>query len=301
MKKLLIFLFILNLAAPARAAWDSTKPANNEKLADAPAQIRANWAAIEAGTDANLKITNAKVADNAGIVDTKLAQISTAAKVSGTALTGLASIPAGAGVIPTANCPTIDTLLPSQTGNSGKTLITNGSTGSWGYPAGLTIASQAQGDVLIYNGSAWVRLAPGTAGQVLKTGGAGANPAWGLSADLAIASQAQGDILYFNGTNWVRLAAGTSGYFLKTLGAGQNPAWAAAGSICNGGAVTVGASSYSTITFSRAFPDTNYGVVATRDDGQAGGITVSNKSTSGCRINNANAGNVPVHWVATQN
>ena len=54
-----------------------------------------------------LAITNNEVAAGAAIVDTKLGTISTAGKVSGAALTSLASIPAGAGVIPTANLPTV--------------------------------------------------------------------------------------------------------------------------------------------------------------------------------------------------
>lgn len=49
-------------------------------------------------------IVNADLDASAAIVDTKLAQITTANKVSGTALTGLASIASGAGVIPNANC-----------------------------------------------------------------------------------------------------------------------------------------------------------------------------------------------------
>lgn len=44
---------------------------------------------------------------------------------------------------------------------------------------GLTISGQAQGDILYRNASAWVRLAAGTAGQVLRTNGAAANPSWG--------------------------------------------------------------------------------------------------------------------------
>jgi hypothetical protein len=55
--------------------------------------------------DYNGNIQNANIAANAAIVDTKLAQITTTAKVSGLALTGLASTPAGAGVIPAANLP----------------------------------------------------------------------------------------------------------------------------------------------------------------------------------------------------
>lgn len=122
-------------------------------------------------------VVNADINAAAAIVDTKLATISTAGKVSGAALTSLANIPSGAGVIPAANVPvdtdatitttdittndastskhgflkklsniatefmngvgnwvavTIDALLPSQTGNSGKFLTTNGSAASWG-------------------------------------------------------------------------------------------------------------------------------------------------------------------------
>lgn len=43
---------------------------------------------------------------------------------------------------------------------------------------GLTISGQVQGDILYFNGTSWVRLAPGTAGQKLQTNGAGANPSW---------------------------------------------------------------------------------------------------------------------------
>ncbi len=43
--------------------------------------------------------------------------------------------------------------------------------------AGLP-ASPAQGDLVYYNGTSWVNLAPGTSGDVLTTYGSGANPAW---------------------------------------------------------------------------------------------------------------------------
>jgi len=42
-----------------------------------------------------------------------------------------------------------------------------------------SIAGLAQGDILYYNGTAWVRLGAGTSGQVLQTNGTGANPSWG--------------------------------------------------------------------------------------------------------------------------
>lgn len=43
---------------------------------------------------------------------------------------------------------------------------------------GLTIASQAAGDILYFNGTAWIRLAKGTAGQVLTMNGGATAPIW---------------------------------------------------------------------------------------------------------------------------
>jgi hypothetical protein len=42
-----------------------------------------------------------------------------------------------------------------------------------------SLAGLAQGDVLYYNGTSWVRLGAGTSGQFLQTNGASANPSWG--------------------------------------------------------------------------------------------------------------------------
>lgn len=44
--------------------------------------------------------------------------------------------------------------------------------------ADLTIAGEAHGDLLYRAAAAWLRLAPGIAGQVLKTSGAGLAPGW---------------------------------------------------------------------------------------------------------------------------
>ena len=56
------------------------------------------------------------------------------------------------------------------------------SKGTDGTDIGTTITTQ--GDILYRDGSGLQRLAAGTAGQVLKTGGSGANPSWGtLSSD----------------------------------------------------------------------------------------------------------------------
>lgn len=47
-----------------------------------------------------------------------------------------------------------------------------------GVTALLDSIGLTQGDILYRNATEWVVLAPGTAGYVLTTGGAGANPAW---------------------------------------------------------------------------------------------------------------------------
>ena len=47
---------------------------------------------------------------------------------------------------------------------------------------GLTIASQAAGDILYFNGTNWVRLAKGTAGQVLTMNAGATAPGWQTSA-----------------------------------------------------------------------------------------------------------------------
>jgi len=54
--------------------------------------------------------------------------------------------------------------------------------GTDGTDVGTTLTTQ--GDILYRDGSGLQRLAAGTNGQVLKTGGSGANPSWGtLSSD----------------------------------------------------------------------------------------------------------------------
>lgn len=42
----------------------------------------------------------------------------------------------------------------------------------------IALGNDVQGDIMYYNGTDWVRLPAGTAGQVLQTNGSGANPNW---------------------------------------------------------------------------------------------------------------------------
>lgn len=80
-------------------------------------------------------------------------------------------------------------------GASGRLLKSNGTTASWAKADGTSIAlgSDAQGDIMYFNGTSWARLAAGTDGQALVTGGSGANPAWGdLSATVGTATTTSG-------------------------------------------------------------------------------------------------------------
>ena len=52
-----------------------------------------------------------------------------------------------------------------------------------------SLAGLAQGDILYYNGTDWVRLGAGTNGQFLKTQGTGANPVWGTVEGISVAQQ----------------------------------------------------------------------------------------------------------------
>jgi hypothetical protein len=172
-------LYIFVIQPNCFAAWDKTKPADNERLVDTPAEIRANWQAIETGTDSALQITDAKISSSANIADSKLAAITTASKVNGSALYSLSSIPALGGTIPVANLPygtSANQILKLD--SSARIPAVDGSLLTSVVASNLSITSQAQGDLLFYNGSAWTRLGAGTSGYLLKSNGAGYNPSY---------------------------------------------------------------------------------------------------------------------------
>ncbi len=91
-------------------------------------------------------IVNDDIDAAAGIVDTKLAQITTASKVSGAAITGLASLPAGAGVIPAANLTAIASQAEAEAGTENTKSMTPLRTSQ-------AIAALAEAGVSVYTGS----------------------------------------------------------------------------------------------------------------------------------------------------
>ncbi len=60
------------------------------------------------------------------------------------------------------------------------------------YLTDISSITASQGDIIYFNGTNWVNIAPGTSGQFLKTLGAGVNPAWGTI------SSGGGDLLSTN-------------------------------------------------------------------------------------------------------
>ena len=91
--------------------------------------------------------------------------------------------------------------------------------------AKIAMTSDAQGDILYYNGTDYVRLVAGTNGQALKTAGSAANPAWGdvtstgdfaNGGDTATANRVLGNndayALGFETNGSTRLSIGATGF-----------------------------------------------------------------------------------------
>jgi hypothetical protein len=86
----------------------------------------------------------------------------------------------------------------------------------------VTITSGHAGDILYYNGTAWVNLASGTAGQILEISAAGI-PEWdtddsgtfsgqlGMVSDVSTSTLATGHVLYYDGSNWQDIATSSLG------------------------------------------------------------------------------------------
>ena len=94
--------------------------------------------------------------------------------------------------------------------------------------ASLTISGAAQGDVFIRGATGIQRLGAGTARQLFRTGGTGANPAWqDLVGTKIDATTTQGSIPYEDSNGRVaRLTPPTTGIgVLRTQGSGANPIW----------------------------------------------------------------------------
>jgi len=93
--------------------------------------------------------------------------------------------------------------------------------------AKLAMGSDAAGDIITYNGTDYIRLAKGTAAQVLKMNAGATAPEWGTDAGgIAIpGSSVAGDTLYHDGSVYARLPKGTAAQVLKMNSGATAPEW----------------------------------------------------------------------------
>jgi hypothetical protein len=128
-------------------------------------------------------------------------------------------------------------------GTAAQVLIVNpGATApAWTAQSNITagnINGGVQGDILYQSAaSTTAKLAAGTSGAVLTTGGTGANPAWTAQSSLIVGSisgGAAGDLLYQSGSNaTAKLGIGTAGFVLVVSGTNV-PSWANANTLTAG-------------------------------------------------------------------
>jgi len=149
----------------------------------------------------------------------------------------------------------LGTLAKLSLGAEGAVLASIGGFPTW--LVGGFIASPAAavvGSVLYYDGSIWLQLPPGTAGQFLRTQGAFNPPAWtdlpssppgsGIASPVGSTT---GDVLVHNGTDWVRLPAGALGLYLQTQGTSGPPQWVALPPTLSNPMTTPGDTMYATV------------------------------------------------------
>jgi hypothetical protein len=107
----------------------------------------------------------------------------------------------------------------------------NGSSWDVVTPAPLINVMSAEGDLIVGGAAgALTRLPAGTSGQVLTSGGAGAEPSWQAGAGgMANPMTAEGDIIIGGASGApARLPAGSAGQVLTSAGPGAEPTWQAA-------------------------------------------------------------------------
>ena len=143
-------------------------------------------------------ITNTEISASAGIAHSKLANLTDSYVLVGNG----SNVPTGVAV-------SGDVTLA----NTGATTVTD-----------LTISNEAQGDILYFNGSNWVRLPAGTSGKVLQTNGTGANPSWETASgggahttqDWTVQSSAPSDPSSGTGVMYVKtIDSNNEGLFIK--------------------------------------------------------------------------------------
>ena len=160
--------------------------------------------AITANHIADSSINNSAVSGTAAIGFSKLASLSTGQVLAGNGGTPTATTLSGDVTIAADGAVTIadDAVTQAKIANDavGADQIAAGAVDG----AAIAMTEDAQGDILYHDGTSYVRLGAGTAGQVLQSGGADGNPSW---VDQAEGNPSVGEIEFFTYT------AGTSQAF----------------------------------------------------------------------------------------
>ena len=124
-------------------------------------------------------VTNTEIATSAAIQHDKLAALSTGQLIVGNAGTPTATTVSGDVTIAADGAVTIanDAVTQAKIADDavGADQIADGAVDGAAIAMG---SDDEQGDILYHNGTAYARLAAGTSGQVLQTGGASADPSW---------------------------------------------------------------------------------------------------------------------------
>ncbi len=118
-----------------------------------------------------------------------------------------------------------------------------------------------QGDLLYRNGTVWTVLAPGSAGQLLKTGGVAANPAW-TTATFPATGGAAGNILISDGTNYIASTSlwpntvGNSGKIVRSNGTSNTYSTATYPDVATGTGTMLRADGTNWVASTSTFADT---------------------------------------------
>ncbi len=175
----------------------TTSPAAITGTADQVLRVNTAGNALAFGTIAtagvaDAAITYAKIADGTGlsVVGRSANSAGVNADIVGTdgQVLRVSGTSLGFGSIATAGITDNAVTLAKLATQSNNTILSNASGGA-AVPSANSLStvldmvgSAAQGDILYRGAATWTRLGAGTNGQVLTTGGAGANPSWGTSA-----------------------------------------------------------------------------------------------------------------------
>jgi hypothetical protein len=214
------------------------------------ARTATGWTAISPGTSGQYLKTLGSTADPVWDNPAGSGTVTSISAGAGLSMGTLPAVPiTGTGTLSLAAIP-IHTLLANMTGSP--TAVPSDFTLTQIIDASI---GATRGMILYRGASAWSALAAGTAGYVLTTGGAGADPSWAVATSSgtaigalqmlanatgssavpvgttltnyldAVIGSTRGTLIFRGGSGWAALAPGTSGQYLKTQGSGADAIW----------------------------------------------------------------------------